>query len=366
MANDYDFLILGGGGAGRLLVKAMYHKGFMDQYRIALLDKEIKTDDDRTWCFWAKDAEFPELEALISNTWERNVFNNDIYSLAPYKYAHLSSSSLYRDTALMTTYINCDVMRWQVFDDRVEVQTSVGLLTAQKVFNSIQNFSSCTLLQSFVGWRIVHDKSDFNSEAIKMMDFSIEQADTSQFMYVLPFSENVALVEVTRFSETPIAVSEAEVLLEQYLENANYSILSTESGVIPMCSSMDVVSKKHSKYERVIPIGISGGATKPTTGYTFVRMWKHAQQIVEALEDGGLIPTLYRKRRFRLYDRLLLDIIQREPAKAKQIFTILFTNVSHPLIFKFLNEETSILEEVIIFRTLPKMLFIKALIRDLL
>jgi len=49
---SFDFIICGGGASGLLLLDALRKDSFFDDYRILLLEKEIKNSNDRTWCFW--------------------------------------------------------------------------------------------------------------------------------------------------------------------------------------------------------------------------------------------------------------------------------------------------------------------------
>ena len=133
-----------------------------------------------------------------------------------------------------------------------------------------------------------------------------------------------------------------------------------------MSASFDSKEKYHKADEKIIPLGISAGAAKPTTGYAFLRMRQHAKEIVAALQNKTPIPKIYRKARFRFYDRLLLDILEKYPMRGKEIFMQLFESVPHAKILKFLDEKSSLWEEISIFRVLPKRLFLRALIRDFL
>jgi lycopene beta-cyclase len=108
-------------------------------------------------------------------------------------------------------------------------------------------------------------------------------------------------------------------------------------------------------------LGVVAGALKPTTGYGFLRMMQHGKSISSALKSNALIPTLYRKRRFRFYDDLLLRILQKHPNRGKQIFDQLFQHQSASKVLRFLNEKTNLFQEVMIFLWLPKRLFLRTL-----
>jgi lycopene beta-cyclase len=63
--------------------------------------------------------------------------------------------------------------------------------------------------------------------------------------------------------------------------------------------------------------------------------------------------------RFHFYDTLLLQIIQKQPEKVSVIMEQLFLHNSFKQILSFLDESTSILQELGLFNTLPKRLFLK-------
>jgi len=106
---------------------------------------------------------------------------------------------------------------------------------------------------------------------------------------------------------------------------------------------------------------VAAGALKPTTGYGFLRMMHHGKSIAIALNKNTLIPTLYRKKRFRFYDDLLLRILQKHPHRGKQIFDQLFQHKRASTVMRFLNEKTNLLQEIMIFLWLPKRLFLRTL-----
>ena len=110
------------------------------------------------------------------------------------------------------------------------------------------------------------------------MDFTVEQRGNTRFMYVLPFSKNKALVEYTLFSAEPLEKKEYEDEIVSYLKEMTlkpYKVIQMESGNIPMCC-YPLWKKTTSK---IMPIGMAGGWTKASTGYTF----KSSQEKAKAL-----------------------------------------------------------------------------------
>jgi len=110
-------------------------------------------------------------------------------------------------------------------------------------------------------------------------------------------------------------------------------------------------------------IDTAGGLTKPTTGYTFRNVQIDSQQIVSSLKSGTDLDRKPVKARFRFYDRLLLGIIDQEPHKVKKIMDRLFQRNHFPRILRFLDEESSLLDEIRIFCSIPWVPFLKQLFR---
>jgi len=175
-------------------------------------------------------------------------------------------------------------------------------------------------------------------------------------------AENKALVELTAFSERlPTAPNYDDCIaqyIDQKLQVPAFSVYKTETGAIPMTTAPFAAKQS----ERVFNIGTAGGAVKPSTGYTFMNSWAQATSIVKNLEHG-LTPDLPQtsKGRFGFYDTLLLHILKNYPSAAATIFYRLFKNNSAPKVLTFLNEETSLWDEMQLFYGLPKELFLKAL-----
>ena len=69
----------------------------------------------------------------------------------------------------------------------------------------------------------------------------------------------------------------------------------------------------------------------------------------------------HKKDKFWFYDVLFLDVLNRRNDLGSKVFSNLFQNGNPTLIFKFLDEETSFLEDLKVIWKCPKQLFIRAL-----
>ena len=260
------------------------------------------------------------LNELCSHSWKQVVFND----LAPqllsnYRYYYLRADALYAKTKEVLSaydytwkFESCtgDVnsLGTYVFDSRPQVPMPI-------VKNEYR------LTQSFYGWLVRTEKAIFNPESFTMMDFNIDQSETTQFLYILPFDEKTALIEPTRFGECDIKEEEAQQIILDFLgkHNTPFAILEKESGHIPMCSQK---SNNGSPDQHYFATGSRAGQLKPSTGYSFVRNLEDVSLIAETIVNQGT-KTLRRKvkPRFVFYDRLLLQILKESPWQGKKVFS---------------------------------------------
>jgi lycopene beta-cyclase len=151
------------------------------------------------------------------------------------------------------------------------------------------------------------------------------------------------LVEYTLFSKAPLAKAEYEAAIREYLATTlglkKYRIVAEEVGAIPMTDHpLPAKVGKH-----IIHLGTRGGRAKPSTGYAFKRIQHQSARLVAALASTGRPPAdpTGDKWQFRLFDTLLLDIMQRRGESTRDIFRQLFERNPVERIFRFLDETTS-------------------------
>jgi len=380
----FDYIFTGTGLASLMTVyKMSLSEKFADK-SILLLDQDVKKTNDRTWCFWDKDKSV--WNSVVSKKWDFALYANERFNrnleLKPYKYNQIRGVDFYNfvfeaiSKQVNITFLNEKVTDINELETHVFVGTEENRYTANYLFNSIYTKAFAegqnkypVLQQHFIGWFIKSEDKIFDPEKVTFMDFSVEQRGNTRFMYVLPNSKNEALVEYTLFSEKLLAVAEYENEIQNYLKKLGvnqYQIIEKEQGSIPM--TCYPFWKKNTK--RVLNIGTAGGWTKASTGYTFKNSDKKSSQLVEFLSDTSKdisrsinMKNFHKKNRFWFYDLLLLDILYRHNEIGSSIFSSLFKKGNPVLIFKFLDEETSLLEDFQVIMKCPKIAFIKAFFR---
>jgi lycopene beta-cyclase len=373
----YDYIFAGAGLATLMTVYKMVLSNTFENKSILLLDSNAKKTNDRTWCFWDKNENI--WDTIITKKWDSALFANENFKcdldLKPYQYNQIRGLDFY-NLVLETlskqqniTFLNEKVTDINELETHVFVATDTNTYTCDSVFNSIynkhilenqQNYP--VLQQHFIGWFIKSETEIFNPEQATFMDFSVEQKGNTRFMYVLPTSKTEALVEYTLFSKNLLSKQEYETEIQDYLSKLgaqNYTITEKEQGSIPM--TCFPFWKKNTK--RVLNIGTAGGWTKASTGYTFKISDKKSTELVAFLETQKNFKTFYNKSKFWYYDLLLLDILSKHNELGSSIFSSLFVKGNPNLIFKFLDEETSFLEDLKVILKCPKLPFVKALFR---
>lgn len=400
--NTYQYIIAGGGMAGLSLAFYLNNSALCDK-KILIIDREVKNKNDRTWCFW-ETGKSP-FEEIIFKKWKGVWFHgtenfSQLLDLQNYTYKMIRGIDFY-EYIISILKKNVNVTFLQANIESIEVVGGDGLERVGKdtnheldndgiispivktdkgdfratelVFDSsfhskYNNPKHHNMLQHFKGWVIDTDKPVFKVNEPTLFDFRIEQKDELRFVYVLPYSETKALVEFTIFSDNLISHEEYEFYLKKYIEETikvgdcqikedEYKILETEFGIIPMSDERHEISPM----PKVIRIGTSGGYVKASTGYTFQRSQRFLQKLVSTLAENKRNTNGMKINRWKsILDTILLNVMLKKRAPQDEIFTYLFKNNKASRILKFLDEDTSIFEDLLVINSVQKMPFIKA------
>ena len=370
----YHYIFTGSGLSALMTVYEMLLSGKFKDKSILLIDENTKKANDRTWCFWDENNLFDE---IVSKKWNQAVFANEkfnrVLELTPYQYKKINGLDFYELVFKKISehknihFLNQKVVDFTELGNHCVVKTKEETFTCNKIFNSIYNPEVVTaqnkfplIQQHFIGWFIKSKEAVFTPNCATFMDFSVEQKGNTRFMYVLPTSENEALLEYTLFSKDLLSKEEYESEIQKYIENlgiTEYEIIEKEQGNIPMtCYPF----WKHNT-KNVINIGSAGGWTKASTGYTFKNASKKSKALVQFLKSESDFTKFHKKDKFWFYDLLLLDILSSKNELGSKIFSSMFKKGESTVIFKFLDEETSIWEDLQVIWKCPKMMFVKAL-----
>lgn len=377
----YDYIISGAGAAGlSLLMRIMQHTA-LNNKEILIIDKAPKNQNDHTWCFWENQPGL--FEPVVHFRWQHVHFFSDYYSslldLSPYHYKMIRSIDFYRHVMQEAgSHTNVSFKYGDVQAVGNEGNKALAIVDGQKctadfVFNSIIFGQPSIpadkhyLLQHFQGLVIETPHPAFNAEEATLMDFRVSQKQGLTFMYVLPVSENRALVEYTLFTKDLLPKEEYKFALQDYISKylniGEYAVVEEEFGVIPM-TNMTFPKQ----VGRVINIGTAGGQTKPSSGYTFQFIQKHTAGLVFSLLKSGYpkVEESFLDKRFKMYDSTLLNILSNNRLPGDKIFSDLFQKNPAERVLRFLDNESTFEDEINLMGTLPQGVFMKAAFAELL
>ncbi|GGX69895.1 lycopene cyclase family protein [Streptomyces fructofermentans] len=365
---EADVAIVGAGAAGLSLAHRLARPGTAARGpSVVLVDAPPGPlrPPSRTWCFW--EPVRGRYDAAVTASWQRlrvhspsgGPIEGDI---SPLRYKMIRSEDF---EALVAHDLapSRHVRRLEAVVDTVE-STSRGAqvacrtaegrpvgVSARWVFDSRPLGSlpaaRTTLLQHFHGWFVRSDRPVFAPGAVDLMDFRTPQPERGlSFGYVLPTGRSQALVEYTEFSPRVLSRQEYEAALRHYTEDVlglrGLEVVSTETGVIPMTDAPFARQTGPS----VFRIGAAGGATRPSTGYTFAAVQRQTRAVAHALRAGRRpVPPPAHSLRSRVMDAVLLRALDSGRVDGAVFFARLFSRVPMDRLLRFLDGRTHLHED---------------------
>ena len=378
--NYYDYIIVGGGASGLMMAYRMSNDAFFNNKSILIIDKEKKNINDRTWCYW--ETENDEWNNIVSASWKNIIFKSKLYTseecISPYKYKMIRSKDFYSkiwahlEAKATITFESSNVRNIHQLDNEASVITDHKIFKTKTILNSIlftnaykEQSKYPVLQQHFVGFFIKTKKDFFDISAATFMDFKVAQKGNTRFMYILPYAKNEALIEYTLFSKHLLPYNDYKVEIEKYLREKNitdYEIVEKEQGVIPMtCYKF----WKHNS-KNIINIGTAGGWSKASTGFTFKNTTKKTADLINHIKKNKPLTKFHKTNKYWFYDLLLLDILSKKNHLGAFLFGKMFQKNTPKRILKFLDEDTTLLEDLQIQLKLPPINFIKAVFTRIL
>ena len=371
-------MILGAGCAGLSLCHGLLRRGVTGS--ILILDRKTEFLDDRTWCFWdVEPTPFSHLASKRWYSWEVRASGREtVQGSENYPYLCLTGADFY-EAALgyISRHPNVSLALGEeaevvaegdssprvstpdgVYEGRVVLDCR-GLPPGSPVFEKARE-EARWVPQKFVGLRVRAARPVFDAGRCTLMDFSVSQSRGLRFSYLLPFSEKEALVENVYLSEAEVTPGEIRAEALEYLRGEyglgeeEYRVLKEESGYIPMTD----YRFPRSRGTGVYGVGMIGGETRPSTGYTFLRIQRYCDRLAESLVRGDGPPNRSEARRYEALDGLFLRLMQERPELCPELYMRMFEGVPPEAMVRFLTERSSPLDEARLIRALPKRPFL--------
>jgi len=367
MNKRYDYIIIGAGCAGLSLAYRLRNMKF----KICIIESSNDVNlRNKTWSFW--NTYNTPFNHLVRKKWEKMIIKNHSENkkidCRKFNYQSIDSKDFNKfvldeieknkniDIKYMSTVINI-----KNNNNIIEVSTKQKEYECTHVFDSRPDTRKIYMQQQFYGVYVKTVENVFEDSTAVLMDFS-KLKNKFHFMYVLPFSKNTALIESTYFS----AKKETECLDDKYIEsymaseykNTKYSVEKKEYGSIPMDPNISNTSNNY-----ITKIGAYSGATRASTGYTFINIQKQIDGITKSIkrnEHNTCKPNKYfHSFLLRKMDSIFLSIIKENPDYMKTALLNLFRSKNHNSQIRFLSDMPGIIDIIKIILYLPKKKFLK-------
>ncbi len=372
---EYDFVFVGGGLAGLSLAYQLAHT--LPFASMLVVDRDAKTRNDRTWCFWANRPTI--FDDIVYRSWDHLALKSKTFEttidLADYSYRMIRGIDFYRFVRRELSrrgtvdFVQGHVDTIESDADGARVILGNASYHGKWAFDSRfdpRRFESHRarhwLEQHFKGWVVETPADTFDPQTPTLFDFRTDQKNDFRFFYFLPFSARHALVEYVLLEP-----DNYDRALQSYLESVlgirDYHIISHEGGVNPLT---DYAFPRRTG-PRVMAIGTSGGRVKPTSGYAFLRIQKDSAAIVDSLvHNGHPFDVPADSSYYRLCDSLMLQLMHRHADIMVPLFVDLFKHNPIRRVLRFLDETAAPWENVALMASLPPAPFLKAFAHQLL
>jgi lycopene beta-cyclase len=409
-----DLIILGGGCAGLSLAMQLAKLG-NDCPNTTIIESRESYVNDRTWCFWGYDHSQHESDLLhCSIDLQAQKWANKAWGTVLIKYKkdtvrvnclttpyQMLASSIFYEKALKLIAQNSKIrlilntsVNGSPIELTNELNTDTALNSMWKVQTNNQDFLTKTVVdtrpnktvrsddalmwQSFLGQEVSFEDDIFDADCATLMDFGEKQqngSDQVTFIYILPLSNNRALVELTVFARKPIAKAALEKPLANAIRKLNpkqvAEIQRTEFGVLPMGLKVKdftngVSSQDDREQNSYVRAGLFSGAARPSSGYAFMRIQRWAKSCAYSIASRGL-PVSHTPDSVWLtwMDTLFLKVILHKPSLAPTLFMAMFHRVNAHSMVRFLSDQATLKDYLWIIFALPPIPFLMQLIRQL-
>jgi len=371
--SKFDYIIIGAGASGLQLALAMLRDEFFKTKSIGIIEKKTNFSNDKTWCFWESGKGL--YDDIVHKSWKSGCVKANAekidFDLKDYTYKMIKSIDFYSyaknkiQKSSHIHWIEDKVVDVSSNQNKATLKTEKNSYQAKHIFDSrlplnYKPKNSINILQHFKGWFIETEGEVFNPKQFCMMDYTHAEDDKTNFIYVLPFTKNKALVESTYFSPQLAHDKLYEDNIKQYINNTlkvkSFSIYDTEQGIIPMTSYPFYNNHK----SHITKIGTSGGWVKSSTGYSFKNSERFALKIINNIKKGNTPHHNLFQKRFKHYDKMFLDVLYNQNHYGETLFFKMYKRNNIKDIFEFLDEQTHFAQELKIMFSMTSFYFIKA------
>ena len=369
-----DLVIIGAGCAGLALASRLAEAGDAAP-RTVLVDQRDSYSNDRTWCFWApKGSPLGRLARAQWPAWRigRRDGPSVPHRLDKYPYHCVAASDYYADRRrlieahpAMSLELSTPVESVEEDDFGCLIETPRGTIRARQVVDTRPDFDAVPLLwQQFHGMEVRTSRPCFDPSAVELMTGMHCDDAGFVFTYLLPFAEDHALIELTRFVPDRLPAqrleSDCRRVLAERTGDSSFSQLRQEQGCLPM----GYWSAGRTDDSAIVRAGTGGGALRSASGYAFLRIQAWADHCARHfLETGRAVPHPTEPAWRRAMDARFLALIRQRPEWGPKLFEAMAQRLNTRDFIRFLGDEGGLATAAKMILALPKGPFLKRVFR---
>ena len=360
---DVDVAILGGGCAGLSVAVRLAAAG----QSLNVIEPRKVYVEDRAWSFWRTTRD--PFEECVRRSWQswdvhgpggavRRGSNRLRYQTVGAGAFYERAQALIGDHRQAAVSLGVTARDITGAADGWRIDTDSGGLSARHVIDTRPPRRRPGYGQFFLGREIRTEKPVFDPDVVQLMQFRPARSAGVDFVYILPYDPDLALVEVTSFApHSPGNEVFAAWLDEEIaaLAPGSHEVLREERGALPM-----EVGFHDPAPPGQIRMGLGGGAARPATGYAFTRIQRQADLVARALAEGQAPPTSLDGPLARFMDRVFLQVIQTMPERGPALFEHLFHGASQDRLELFLSGSIHPMDRLSVMTSLPARPFLRA------
>lgn len=360
---DVDVAILGGGCAGLSLAARLAST----KISFRIIEPRREYDDDRTWSFWRTGHD--PFEDCVRASWTRWTVSGPggdvLRGSRRFPYQSVASDAFYGraldlidDACSGSIALGLSAGSVRAKGDAMWIETSDGGFSARHVCDARPPERRPAYGQFFLGREIVTAQAVFDPDIVPLMHFRHGYSTGIDFLYVLPFARDRALMEVTSFAREAPKREDMRAWLDEEIINlgaCDHDVVREESGALPM-----EVGYRAKEVPGICHIGLAGGAARPSTGYAFQRIQMHADHILVQLLRGEQPRIPHDSVVSSFMDRVFLRVLAAKPERGPLLFETLFRNTPADRLERFLSGSTRSDDRLSVMWALPSMPFLRA------
>ncbi|MEQ8432826.1 MAG: lycopene cyclase family protein [Oceanicaulis sp.] len=369
MAERVDLAIIGGGCAGLSLARRLASGGYGG--RAVVIEPRAAYHDDRSWCFWSRNP-----HPLASASWSRWRFSRDdgtalVHHSEKWRYQYVRSADFYADAAQRIAVSRGVELRLGSSCSHVSphcgglrLETCAGPIDAEAVVDTRppERRAGAQLHQCFLGVEI-EDEGAFDPSCAGLMENMKRGPHGFEFTYLLPVSQDRAVVEHTVFSTRAVAPDRLRRSLQATLKGLGLERsreLRREGAILPM----GVMEAPAEAPPGLVRAGAGAGAMRPATGYAFRRIEAWAGLCAQSLIEGGApIGEAGRSDAAGWFDSVFLRALSRDGAPAPDWFFSMAKGLGADGFAHFMSDEARARDYGAVLTSLPPAPFIAAALR---